>query len=250
VCAINDSLLWLLSNPHKLKGRENILVRSDSLSAIQAIYSTTIESKIVLECVQALEKTNKTLNVAIEWVKGHANCTGNEYADFLARRGRMQIAKGAEPWIPIPGTLIKSRIEDLKVLRWQKRWDQSKDCRATKIFFPEVGEKKCKSLTQWNSETINLLFQAGTGHGLFADHLAKWRELDTTCKLCLEEDESSTHLWESCPALERERREAIGNIQRNTRINSFEDGIVKFFGIKAVQDAMHQNSQAVEARPQ
>jgi ribonuclease HI len=250
VCAISDSLLWLLSNPHKLRGKKDFLIRSDSLAAIQAIYSTTVESKIVLECVEALKETNKTLNVAVEWVKGHADCTGNEYADYLAKLGRTRVEAGAEPWMAVPISFIKKRVEDLKIRRWQKRWEQSKDCRITKLFFPDVGEKKCKKLVKLSSDSINLLFQAGTGHGLFADHLVKWKEeLDNICKLCLEEEESSTHLWTDCPALECERRQAVATIQRQPFIDSFENGIISFFRIKAIKDAMRLNSQATESVP-
>jgi hypothetical protein len=48
---------------------------------------------------------------------------------------------------------------------------------------------------------MNELFQFGTGHGLFGGHLRHWKEIDDTCQLCLEEEETSDHLMWDCPAL-------------------------------------------------
>ena len=63
--AISDSPLWLISNTHKMLIK-SCLIHSDSMSAIPAVYSNTIESKIVLDCVNVLKRANESFQVGIE----------------------------------------------------------------------------------------------------------------------------------------------------------------------------------------
>jgi ribonuclease HI len=241
VTAVSDSLLWLISNPHKLLVR-SCLIRSDSLSAIQAVYSNTIESKIVLDCVNFLKRANESFQVGIEWVRGHSDQTGNEYADYLARAGNRRMVEVAEPVIPIPMVTIKAKIDEEIQVRWQKRWEACEGRRVTKHFFPLVDRKKWKRLVRLSRRDINLLLQAGTGHGLFRGHLAKWMEVDAECQLCLEDDEKADHLWEGCPALWRERRTRQDKM---TREKYFELDILKFFKTPALRELRRQNEELV-----
>ncbi len=107
--------------------------------------------------------------------------------------------------------------------------------------FPKVSANKIKKVTKLSGEELNLLIQAATGHGLFAAHLAKWiEEMDPLCKLCLEGEETSTHLWEECPALWWERQDRQ---TETTRAKSHELEIIKFFRTQSVRETMSLNSQ-------
>ena len=240
IVAISDSLLWLISNAQKLGDKKSCLIRSDSQSAIAAIYSNKIENKTVLDCVNFLKTANKSFQVTIEWIKGHDDATGNEYADYLAKAGNSRITEVTEPVIPVPMTTIKAKIEDLIVERWQNRWNACEEQRVTKHFFTKVNVKKCKRLVKLARQDLNLLFQACTGHGLFRGHLAKWRDVDPTCQLCLEDEEKADHLWSECPALWNERRERQSE---HTRQKYFELDVIKFFKAPSVRDMMTRNGE-------
>ena len=62
-----------------------ISVRSDSQAAIQAITGRTVSSKTVNECQTVLASVKETMQVRIDWIKGHVDHPGNEAADALAK---------------------------------------------------------------------------------------------------------------------------------------------------------------------
>ena len=78
-----------------------------------------------------------------------------------------------------------------------------------------------------------------TGHGLFTAHLSKWKLLDPICNLCLEDDESADHLWNTCPALARERM--LRDIEYPEK-KSNEVRMIEFFEIKSIKEMMKENS--------
>lgn len=236
VTAIDNAIHWLLDNMAKYANK-SCLIRSDSQSAIQAIYSHEVTSKMVRDCIDSLKEVNQQAHVRLEWVKGHADETGNEFADYLAKQGNLQKPTCVEPILPVPYTNVKLRIKEMKAEQWQKRWDSKPGHRCSKVFCPSTDEGKIKRLIKLSRNELSLYVQATTGHGLFAGHLAKWRDIDPQCKLCLEEDETADHLWLECPALERVRFERRADTRTKEEIK-----ILNFFKTKAITKLMEENS--------
>ncbi len=97
-----------------------------------------------------------------------------------------------------------------------------------------------------STKELTTLFQAVTGHGLFAGHLSRWREsLPSTCKLCGEMGETSNHLWGECPALELERTQlsSMGTGGRNKTPHHL---ILDFFEHEKERGLMNANSEWLE----
>ena len=76
---------------------EKIVICSDSQSAIEAISSPLVNSRLVLECKMRLNSLGVHNEVTLMWVPGHEGIRGNETADELARKGAESGFIGPEP---------------------------------------------------------------------------------------------------------------------------------------------------------
>jgi len=237
VVAIDHALHWVVENAHKYNGQK-INILSDSQAAISALENHEVKSSVVKDCLRSLKRAKKTNPIHIGWVRGHADNTGNELADCLAKEGNKLTGKSVSPELPVPYATIKMRVRDLTVSKWQKRWENLETCRISKIICPRVGIDRLKKVAKWSRKRINLLFQSTTGHGLFAAHLNKWKLMDPICKLCLEDDESADHLWTSCPALAEQR--TLRDMEYREK-KSDEIRLIEFFETKAIRKLMANN---------
>ena len=79
--------------------------------------------------------------------------------------------------------------------------------------------------------------QVGTGHALVAGHIGKW-VLDPTCKLCLEDEETVSHLFLSYPALEWARREL-----ETLNKEPIWDRLAKFFSMTSLRNLFGDRSE-------
>ena len=139
VIAITETLTWTKMN---LDEGTRISVRSDSQAAIQAITGRTVSTKTVSECQMVLASVKETMQVRIDWIKGHADHPGNEAADALAKEAN-KLARdlhGPLPLAAIPLTEVRQRIKNWRWKQWQNCWQQSDTCKQTRIFFPEIFE--------------------------------------------------------------------------------------------------------------
>ena len=118
VFAIEQALRWALENCEK---GMDILISSDSQSAISAIFKVTATSKVVQACKEVLRTAKENHRIAIQWVKGHANNTGNELADFLARQASCMNCDTVAPELPV--STIAQKLKAHFLAKWQSRWN-------------------------------------------------------------------------------------------------------------------------------
>ena len=165
--------------------------------------------KQVSPLVASCREATKGLNLEIHWVKGHANVTGNEFVDYLAKNGA-QNKEATVRKVPLAMSTFKRNIKDAVYKAWNKSWKNEPTCRITKRF---VGNP-CRDLTKYllgkAKYHIKLITDFITGHtALLKSHGFKLGHSESQlCRKCdLKVKESSDHLFFECPAFERWRVE-------------------------------------------
>ncbi|CAB4045830.1 Retrovirus-related Pol poly from type-1 retrotransposable element R1, partial [Paramuricea clavata] len=196
--AIQLSLRWLLDGPHK---KELKLCRlwSDSQSAIAAIFNPITRSKLVREVATCVRQCHsRGIQLKFEWVKGHNDTTGNEFADYLAKCGTEITLQGPQPRVSLASSVVRNRIHKLYDRKWQVQWNCIEGHVVSKNFFPIIDRNRFHHMKTMKKSQLTLIAQAATGHGLFARHLCHWLPITDECRLCGKSKESSWHLWHEC----------------------------------------------------
>ena len=101
----------------------------------------------------------------------------------------------------IAKTAIHHKFRDL----WRSQWQAREDCRQTKFFRPKAGVSSWDLLTKPRKK-ISLFTQIMTGHNFLKRHESLVQgTTDSECRLCLEEEETSIHVFFQCQALRQQR---------------------------------------------
>ncbi len=118
--AILLALQWLEGN----KQNKNVIIASDSLSALSSIQSgkPSCRQDIIYQIFNLLLILyDKGLDVSFLWVPAHVGVEGNEIADILARRSIKH--ETVDIQIPLCRTEIKTIIKGHTSKIWQEYWD-------------------------------------------------------------------------------------------------------------------------------
>ena len=201
--AIQHALLWLRNNNKKCK---SCWIKSDSQSGISAIFAHYVTSKLVLEIGNLIaELRQQGYQIHISWIRGHANHTGNEYADCLAKQGVEMFGRTSfsSPNIPISNKIVKRRIREAIDKQWDKKWRNYTFCSKTKDFLPTVDRSRQKIIKELSRSSLALLTQIVTGHSYFRAHM--WYMypedvIDIDCQICGNEPETPWHIY-NCPLI-------------------------------------------------
>jgi ribonuclease HI len=78
-----------------------IHICSDSRAALALLAKTTIESSLVLECMQVLGKLSEFNKVTFVWIPRHQGIPGSEEADRLAKEGAIEVPPNQFTAIPV-----------------------------------------------------------------------------------------------------------------------------------------------------
>ncbi|QQP37800.1 Uncharacterized protein FKW44_018195, partial [Caligus rogercresseyi] len=116
VTAITPSVIALLNQD---KPSKNVIIRSDSQSAIAAILNPLTKSETVKKCKETLNIGKCDINIKLDWCKGHSNITGNEYAYYLAKKG---IESESRLSVGAPPSYIKKVIHEFFFYEWCSRY--------------------------------------------------------------------------------------------------------------------------------
>ena len=234
VVAINLSMRYILAHGEELE-TESFTLHSDSQAALGAIKSRWITSSLVKETVELIVQVQKDYTVSLNWIKGHADHTGNEHADYLAKLGNNLGNLGPLPHLPLSRTYVKGEVRRWHVKQWQARWEATAPPHS-KLMLERVEIRKDLTGKLARSELAKLV-QYTTGHCLFNRHLSHWRGMSGICRLCSKGLESPHHLLVECKELRHEQDHFVGQVRNTCKV--YELHLLAFFTHPRVTDLLN-----------
>ncbi|GFX74441.1 transposable element Tcb1 transposase [Trichonephila clavipes] len=96
----------------------------DSKAAVFAVnFNSPFASSSILECKNLLQSLSEySKQIVLQWIHGHCDVTGNEFADHLAKKGAsiQQITRKAVPFTSVR-RIIQKKLNDFSSRRYPER---------------------------------------------------------------------------------------------------------------------------------
>ena len=162
--AIYEASQYLIANSDEM-GIRYVKILSDSQAAITALSNTRIQSKCVLNALEAMESAViKVKSLNLNWVKAHVNIEDNEEADKATKEG----AQGGQTIntvnVPIPWSEVKNKINTYINTMWKMRWETDQRFKATKEFYDSPDKNKSKGVMRMSTYSLKAWVECITGH--------------------------------------------------------------------------------------
>lgn len=213
--------------------RVKINILSDSQSVLKALKGYTFNSKVLLECNQALNDLASDNKVTLIWVPGHKGHEGNEKADLEARKGAERPFIGPTPSFGFNKNNLKQETKKWIHSKTLEYWNKSVGLVHSKKFL-SFSAARADTALSLDRNNLRLLTGALTGHYACNKHLFKLGITDSsTCRYCCNEEESMEHLITECEALAQRRNRLLGSyiLEDNELQTLPPKELVRFLGI-------------------
>jgi ribonuclease HI len=200
--------------------QKNIIICTDSLSAIQAIRRTSPKNHLLHLIQKTLYETEKQdKSILFVWIPSHCNLQGNDKADQAARDA---IQAGQETQESLLLTDAISIIKRSIHADWETQWKNTN----TKLrhIAPDLQPKSHKELTRRESVILRRL---RIGHtALTHKHLLE-RSNTPTCRRC-NTPTTVKHILLDCPNLQhhREKNQLANNM--TTILNTEPEHVIQY----------------------
>ena len=195
-------------------GKPELIIFSDSLSSLQALASTEIKNSIVKETHDMLNEIGRYRQLELHWIKAHNNYRGNEIADQEAKLGTR---KPVEIQLPIPKREIRNIIEANTKKIWQSKWKTQLKSKTMERLMPELDLSLASQIMKLSRNDMSIAVQYLTGHNFLLHHEKKMVKgedrklfLNSKCRLCNREEETTEHMIFRCDALAMKRAATLG----------------------------------------
>jgi hypothetical protein len=151
--------------------------------------------------------------VQLIWVPGREGIVGNETADQLARTRSEHPFIEPKPASGISIGVAKKSVRDWRNRNHQKYWEPIIGLKQAKGLIPGPSARRTKDLLKRDREQLRWVVGLFTGHCHLKGHLFQLRLTDDPiCEMCLEEEESVTHILCDCEAIAYSRFRHLGQI--------------------------------------
>ena len=106
-----------------------------------------------------------------------------------------------ETQTPIPWQVAKNKIEVYTTAKWKQKWVTAPHYKHTKLFYDSPNKNKSKYILKMGTHMLSTWIKSITGHNNLAYFQSKLNpEIDPTCRLCLQANETLHHLMTDCEA--------------------------------------------------
>ena len=122
-------------------------------------------------------------------------------ADLLAKQALKSVVVGPQPIHPIPVSVINRQLGSLTCRKWTEYWLNRRDCRQTKLWFPEPNKKLANQLLELPRQDFGMVTRWVTGHCYLARHQSLLYNNSPTCNLCQTGEETPWHILRECPVV-------------------------------------------------
>ena len=134
-------------------------------------------------------------HLTLAWIKAHVGTEGNEQADQAAKEGASGGSHMKEIQTPIPWQVAKNKIEVYTTTKWKQKWITAPQYKHTKLFYDSPNKNKSKYILKMGTHMLSTWIKSITGHNNLAYFQSKLNpEIDPTCRLCLQANETLHHL--------------------------------------------------------
>ena len=199
--AIRYACQFLIANPYQLD-LKYIKILADSQAAIKALNKNRITSKTVLTALEYMETiATQVRHITLAWIKAHVGIEGNERADQAAKEGAAGGTHIKKANTAIPWQEAKNKIEDYTTSLWRQKWITTPHYKHTKLFYGSPNKNKSKYILKMGTHKLSTWIKGLTGHNNLAYFQSKLNpDIDPTCRLCLQTNETLHHLMTDCEA--------------------------------------------------
>ena len=190
----------------KEKTPEDLVIFTDSKSALQALESLQTTNKDIERLRAIIDSVHKKfqIKITLQWIPGHSGVNGNERADLLAKEG----ASKEQQNVPVDQSTVRKILQNNSKEEWNNRWARGTTGRSV---FQEMSKpNKYDHINQLNRPEQCIIFRLRTGHGIFNAHLNRINPMhEPLCRNCPHPYETASHILFECPGLVKERKELL-----------------------------------------
>ena len=186
--------------------RNNVIVFTDSLSALQSLESGKYENRemsdIALSINHLIQKYGIT--ITLQWIPGHSGIAGNEEADTLAKRGAAQ----PQPDVPVNQETVTKIIKSNLKEEWIHDWSTNKTGRS--LYNHMTSPKRNDPIKNLKRRDQSTIFRLRTGHIQLNGHLSRIKKNHPPqCPLCGYKNETVEHHLIYCNSLKDLREDYL-----------------------------------------
>jgi len=193
---------------------KQILIFSESQSALKALSGPKVTSGMVAVCLDTLSALASLNKVTLVWVLGHRGISGNEEADKLATQASAMLLLGPEPALGIPKCSVREAIKNWTKTQHLRAWIDLPGLRYGQLLIDRPCKKRADDLLKLGRHQIKMATAIYTGHAPVRGHLYTMGlfDGDQICRFCGMENKTVQHITCCCEALCFQRYNVFGRL--------------------------------------
>ena len=209
MAAINKALAMLKGDKQEV---ENLVIFTDSLSALQKIKTQTTTSDPLdpltadfLRHIEDIVSRTRIAQIILQWVPGHMGITGNELADQEAKRGLAENPPHRAMHYSVAKRIIAQHNRREWILEWKNSTNKTVRHYADKRPIP-IKSDPADELSRANQAAITLLRLRQFSTKQWLNRIGKIPDPNCECG----QIETISHLLIYCPKSNDSRKRAWG----------------------------------------